>query len=229
MINVFYGENHSLSRATLNEVIDLAKNKGKEILRLEGKSLSITDLALALESESLFKSDRLVVIENLFGLAKSIQKDELLKYLARNLDKEILIWEEKDLSPTILKSYSNGFNFKKFKLPAFIFNFLDQLAPDKKNANLNNYHQCLTHGDSQMIFLMLVRQIRLLILAFEGEKFLSSLAPWQRSKIIKQSKKFSLEKLKKIYKKLLEIDFQQKTSITPFDLASTLDLLITEI
>ncbi len=82
--------------------------------------------------------------------------------------------------------------------------------------------------DASYLFLMFIRQIRLLILASDKNDLLK-LAPWQKSKLQKQAKYFSLVKLKEINQKLLQIDFNQKTSQTPFPLEHQLELLLTEI
>jgi len=77
---------------------------------------------------------------------------------------------------------------------------------------------------------MMIRQIKLLIIAKDlGKKGLGNMPSWQKEKLTSQAKFFTLEHLLEIYKKLLEIDFKQKTSRDVFSLSSRLDLLVSEI
>lgn len=229
MIKVLYGENLVLSRNALLVEIDIAEKNGLEVIRFEGKNISLTELTQVLESKSLFGSDRLVIIENLFSLPKSKEKEKIFQLILKNLKSNLFIWEGKDLTKSQMAEFEHNFIFQQFKISSVLFKFLDSLKPNQKEANLQEFHSCLAQEVPEMIFAMLIRQIRLLILAKEGEKSLGNLAPWQKNKFISQAKSFETEKLKEIYQKLLEIDFQQKTSGSPFDLAFSLDLLIAEI
>ncbi|PIQ69954.1 hypothetical protein COV89_03010, partial [Candidatus Shapirobacteria bacterium CG11_big_fil_rev_8_21_14_0_20_40_12] len=78
--------------------------------------------------------------------------------------------------------------------------------------------------EPHFIFSMIIRQFRLLILTIDGEA--DNLASWQKNKLAGQATKFGREKLIRVYRTLLEIDIKQKTSSSPFDLNSELDLLI---
>lgn len=229
MIGVLHGESIVQSRRELSEQIEKAKKNFLEIVSFEGKQISLNDLILALEGKSLFKDERLIIIENLFSLPKSKDKEKIIETLKQNPEKNVLIWEGKELSKEIISKYSPELTFQLFKLPSVIFKFLDSLKPGIKKDNLENFHLCLQQEDPEMIFAMIIRQIRLLILVKEGEKFLSGLASWQKRKLISQGKLFDLKLLANLYQKLLEIDYQQKTSQSPFDLTSSLDLLISEI
>ena len=229
MITVFSGDNIVSSRKAFLGALEEAKSKGKETTSLDGKKLSPTDLIQALESKSLFGNDKIIFIENLFSLTKSKDKEKLIEMVRKNsdADTEVFIWEEKELSKTQQEGFNKNFHFLPFKLPAIIFTFLDSLSPGKTKENLQGLHYCLAQEEPEMIFSMLIRQIRLLILAKEGEDYLTG-APWQKTKILKQEKLFTSEKLKGIYQRLLEIDYQQKTSQLPLSLTSSLDLLMVE-
>jgi len=229
MICVLHGENIVQSRRQLTGEIEKAQKEFIEVVRLDGKTISSPDLVLALESKSLFKNSRLIVIERLFSLPKFSEKEKLIKLISNNQDENIIIWEDKEIPSQTVRKYSPVFSFQLFKLSSVVFNFLDSLKPGDKKDNLENFHRCLAQEEPEMIFAMLIRQIRLLILAKEGEEFLEALSDWQKRKFFSQAKLFNLETLKRLYQKLLDIDFQQKTSQSPFDLSSSLDLLISEI
>ena len=227
MIIIFHGDNIVSSRKAFLEALEEAKSKGKETISLDGKRLNPTDLIQALESKSLFGKDKAIFIENLFSLTKSKEKEKLIEMVRKNADFEVFIWEEKELTKTQRDGFDRNYRLQPFKLPAIIFTFLDSLSPSKTRENLQGLHNCLAQEEPEMIFSMFIRQIRLLILAKEGEKYLTG-APWQKAKLLKQAKLVSPEKLKETYQKLLEIDYRQKTSQLPLNLTSSLDLLLVE-
>jgi len=81
-----------------------------------------------------------------------------------------------------------------------------------------------------MIFFMITKHLRLLILASDlGKKGLKNMPPWRQGKLVSQGNQFGLDKLLNTYKRLLKIDCQQKTGKTPFSLSSQLDLLIASL
>ena len=227
MVTVFYGDNMGMSRKAFSEALNLVKVKGMEIVQLEGKKLDLNILTQALESNSLFGNEKSIFIDTLFSLTRSKEKDALIELVAKNIDKAVYVWEGKDLSKSAI-NLGKGFIFKQFKLPSVIFNFVDSLKPSNTTQSLNLFHQCLKTMEPEAIMPMIVRQIRLLILAKEGEQYLEG-APWMKSKIVSQSKDYASEKLNELYLKLLEIDYTSKTSGSALDLASQLDLWLTEI
>jgi len=227
MIKVFHGDSLVMSRKAFLEALEAAKNERKEVVHLEGKNLTVNGLTVALESKSLFKDDKSIFIESLLSLTKSKEKEKLLEILQKNNHLEIYLWEPREIPKTLVDQYVD-FHLQIFKLPAIIFKFLESLRPNNTQNLLDLFHQALAQDEPEMIFALLIRQIRLLILALEGEKYLTG-APWQKSRLLIQAKYFSKEKLKELFQKLLLIDYQQKTSQTPFDLSSSLDLFLTEI
>jgi len=230
---ILHGENIVLSRKRLTEKIGEFKTRLKgstlqkgEIIRLEGKTTNLTELKQAVESGSLFGQERLVVIENIFSCRPSKEKEEILGYLKKNNPENLIIWEGKTIDGRVLTPFS-GVKVEKFALTPIIFKFLDSLAPGNQKNSLFLLHQCLNQELPEMVFYMLARQVRLLIIAADlGEKGLSNLSEWQRVKFLRQAKKFNLGQLLHLYRQLLKIDWQQKTGETPLSLASQLDLLI---
>ncbi|HNP89699.1 MAG TPA: hypothetical protein PKI75_03705, partial [Candidatus Woesebacteria bacterium] len=168
-------------------------------------------------------------IENLFSSLKSKEKDKIIKYLAstNNDFPDVLIWEPKEIAKSV--SLNKNWQIKLYKFSSFLFNFLDQLKPGSTAKNITNFHQCLKSEPAEMVFSMIIRQFRLLILAKDNDRYLNKMAPWQKSKLLSQAKLFPLHDLKQNYRRLLEIDFRQKTSGTPFDLSSELDLFLSDL
>ena len=229
---ILHGENIVASRLALEEKINGFKAKGvDEIVSLDGMKLELTDLKQALESTSLLGKDRLVVIENLLSSPKSKKKEEEVNYLVKVDPKSLLIlWEAKEISAAGLKKLAAKARVSVFKIPPLIFKFLDSIWPQNKKNALELLHQCFQVDKPEMVFYMLCRQIRLLIIARDlGAKGLSSLASWQQAKFLRQGEKFSLEQLLGIHRKLLRIDYEQKTGRAVLPLASQLDLLIADL
>lgn len=221
MIKILHGENIVQSRKRLTEIVDKSRNSGTEIVYLDGSKVSLTEARSALESGSLFGKTKLVVIENLK------ERKEILSYLNKGkFDNDLIIWEQKEIRNDILPKSEKEI----FKLTPLIFRFLDSLKPGNTKESLRLLAELKQTEEPEMIFYMLVRQFRLLIIACDlGPSGLSELSPWQQKKFLGQSGEFNLEQLKEIYKKLLEIDFNQKTSGDAFPLSSRLDLFVSSL
>lgn len=228
MIKVYHGENQAISRKAYVAEIEKAKNSGKETVILEGKKMTLTDLTQCLQTSSLFKFPRVTFIENLFSLPAGQEKEKMVDLVSAETSSEIVIWESKELSKTVIEQNRSKAQFFLFKIPDLLFSFLDSLKPGEKKNNLTGLEKVLDNGEPEMVFLMVVRQIRLLILAKDGEKYLTGQS-WQKEKLLRQSQLFSGDFLASLYKKLLETDYRQKTSQTLFNLHSSLELLILEI
>ena len=223
---ILHGENTVLSR---HKLIGFTQNFKGEIVRLEGEKMSLTDLKQAVESSSLFGQKRLVIVENLFTRRPSTDKEKLLKYLKEQKPTNLIIWERKTIDGRSLISFRFA-QIEKFVIPSIIFKFLDSLSPNNKKNTLNFFHQNLYQEPPEMVFYMLTRQIRnLLIVKDLGEKGLEKMAPWQKAKLARQAKQFSLKQLLSFYQQLLKIDWQQKTGRAAMPLISQLDLLIASL
>ena len=92
-----------------------------------------------------------------------------------------------------------------------------------QTKKLNLLHSAVETDGEFFCFLMLIRQIRLLIEVKSGGK--AKGAPFMVSKLNKQAANFSLDELLEIHKKLLETDIKQKTSASLIDIVTMLDLL----
>lgn len=227
-IFVFSGDDLVSSRKAFLEHLEGLKRDGFEVERVNGKDLTVELLELLSLPISLFGGKKALAIENLLTGAKSKEKDKIIRRIVSLLDCSIVIWESKDISKAEQLKYPKNFIFKNFKLPASLFIFLDSLSPNKGVNNLKILKMALEIVDPNFLFLMLIRQIRLLILAKDSNDLLK-LAPWQKSKLQKQAKGFLEEKSVQIYQKLLKIDFNQKTSNSPFSLEHELELLISDV
>lgn len=224
MVTILHGENIVASREKLVQLLSKAKENQLNIDRLDAKNLNRAELETRLVKQDLFGSKRLIVIEGLHSLPKSKQKTQLIN-LIKEAEIEVILWEKRNLTKTMLKQFPQA-KENHFKLSNALFNWLDTVRGDGKNlaTQLKKLHQALTKEDAYLCFVMLTRQIRLLIQVKEGNR--PPGAPWMIKKLEKQADTFSLKQLLKIHHQLIEIDYAHKTSTHSLDLAQELDLLL---
>lgn len=223
MIKIYHGENLVASRQALTILLENAKSEGMEVSFLEGKKATLAEVRLALTSDSLLGKNRLLIIENLLGGQSSVEKKKIIEFLINQpFDNDLVIWEEKEIAhPPVLP----GVQIEVFKASRMIFPFLESLRPDNQKQILTLLGEAKRTEEAEMIFYMLIRQIRLLLLVKSGQT--AGLPSWQVQKLKTQASYFPLLQLKEFYQKLLEIDYLQKTSGDPYLLSSRLDLLLT--
>lgn len=225
-IKIFHGDNLVESRMALSQEVSKARKAGMEVVTVSGVKADFTQIRSALESGSLFGQDKLVVIEDFLSSSSSSFKKKTLAYLKKaQFENELILWEGREIKNLPLKVET-----KLFRLDPILFRFLESLKQGSPEASLELLRQLKKKEKPEMIFHMMTRQIRLLILAKDlGEEGLASLASWQKGKLIRQAQAFDLNHLVFLFGKLLEIDLEQKTSSDPFPLSSRLDLLVSEI
>ena len=223
---LLHGDNIIASRQKLKETIDsFQEKKTGEVLKFEASNLNLTELKQALSPLSLIGGDKLVVIENLFAGRKSKGKDNLIDFLKKDNPENLIVWENKKIDGRLIGAFKE--KTLKFDLPVVIFRFLDSLLPNNSGVSLGLFHQCLDQDPPEIIFYMMIKHFRLLIIAADlGSKGLDRMDTWRQEKIINQAKKFGLNRLIQIYRQFLEIDWRQKTGRAPFNLISELDLLL---
>lgn len=240
---LIHGDNIVQSRHHLTEQIaNLRKAGAKDVIRLDGKTITLTDLRQALESGSLFGSAKLVVIERLLSHPRSKEKTALINLLAKSLPRNedirgyqlkatssIILWEDKPVTATNLKLLKS-FSLQLFKTPKSIFTFLDALLPKNPKITLTAFHQAINQEAPELVFYLLHRRVADLIVASDP-KTVDKLpsAPWQKSRLRSQSQRFSPKELIRFHHQLLHIDTATKTGKNILPLASHLDLLLAKL
>jgi len=228
---LLHGENITQSRLRLSLLTETLEKQGiKEIIRLDGLKVNLEEVRQTREARSLFGEQRLVIIANLLSAQASKRQKEIIDYLLReSYDLPLILWEKREIKGTILNRFKSKFKIEIFKIPPSIFRFLDSLSPGKSQQMLTLLHQ-IKERESEIIFYMLCQRVRQLILAKDlGEEGLESLKSWQQAKLLKQAENFEISQLTTFYHRLLEIDYRQKTSQTPFLLFSALDVLLADL
>lgn len=224
MLILLHGENQTASRKELS--LYKEKFKDGEIIVLNGKNLEETELRVALETSSLFCQEKLIILENLFS--QKIKTD-FYKVFKENADKNIIFWENKEIGKLIINKLPKNLINKAYKYPVVIFKFLESLTPGNTKNSLYLLYECLKQEEIEMIFYMLVRQIRGLLIIKDMGNTAVSFSPWQKAKLTNQTRYFTIDKLQNMMQKLLQIDINIKTGASPYNLQKQVEQFIIAI
>lgn len=245
---IIHGEQIDKARSKLVEFVQLARQQGKEVVTIPATTITEASLEEAFGSQDLFATPKMIVIEELNSLPTSNKKkafiQKISEYIAEisntnnqnqnlnNTQNDLILFEKRTLTATMLKPFvspkakTSGVPAEvfEFKVSKSTFTWLEMLGsretPEKK---LKLLHQAIDEEGEFFCFLMLVRQIKMLLQIKEGVAIKG--APFMIAKAEKQAQNFDKAKLVQIYKKMLDIDLLQKTSQTKATLIQMLDLL----
>src|SRR5438045_1613876 len=120
MLTIIHGDNIVQSRKQYSDL----KHASKNPIIFEGSSVTVTDLAQALEGQGLFEESRDIYIEEFFSKRKpGKETDALLSYLREHeKNHTITVWESKPLTPPQIKAYAKA-AIQKFDFPKVLFTF----------------------------------------------------------------------------------------------------------
>jgi|SRR3989304_2317104 len=229
MITIIHGNDITTSR---NFYIELRKKTANYEL-IDGKNLDFDTLFRTFEGNSLFTNEKNIYIENFFSNIKSnsIEFKKITDYLNKNKNINLLFWEAKVLTKTQASSIKSA-QVKEFSYPQVLFVFLDSFKPQNLSS-IKLFHQLNKTMEVELIFYMIVRQLRLMIAVLEEGKNeideIKRLAPWQLSKLRSQGGHFGKNKLLDLYKKLYLIDYQTKYGLTPLSLSTNIDIFLSDL
>jgi DNA polymerase III delta subunit len=233
MIHIIHGDDIEASRKELNTL--RSRSLQQEVVQIDGKTTTLTELTQATESGSLFGSNRVVIIENLLSkrLGKTVAKadTETISAWIKQLpiDLELIFWEEKEIGKTILGLFPKNVDTALYKTDRPVFAFVESVKPGANKELLLKLDTVLIQESAEMVFAMLVRQFRLLIMAKDLDKLSLGLSPWQAAKLVKQAQYFTVPQLLSLYEQLLAIDVTIKTGTGPFILKKELELFFVNI
>lgn len=225
-ISIFHGDGTVISRQLLQNAIAQDKSLGHEIRTLDGDKLAPADLDSTLATASLFSIET-IVIENLLSRLRSKDKDACLESLAKyNGDKNILLWEKKEISKPNLAKLGQA-KISTSKAPTALFSFMESIEPGNAKQALELMHQVLESTEDIIVFTMLARQLSYLIIikSATSPKF----APWQLGKLRSQASKWEGKQLESFIAQLLKIDLSVKTGATKLSYADHLDILLVSL
>lgn len=228
MITILHGDNVTASRNALYEL----KSSKKDAVYFDGSKVQISDLVQIVEGSSLFTEPKDIFIEDFFSKRKGKESEEIIEYLQKHEKESIIVfWEGKKLTAKQLNSFKKA-DSREFKLPQALFSFLDSLGQDRK-TNMSLFHQVLQTNEPELVFFMLIRHFRILLAMTESSSEtideVKRLAPWQISKLQRQARLFSDDKLKRIYKHIHDIDVAQKTGTSSLTLTQAIDFFLADL
>lgn len=205
--------------------------KDSESLTFDAEFINLVELEQSLAGSGLFGETKKIFIENLFSRKSAKNLESIGKLLTANQDLNVYFWADKEVGIKVLSSFPKVEN-KAFKIPQNIWKFLDNLRPSS-TSNVSAFHRTLNESEAEIIFAMIIRQFRLMLGLISSSKEnideVKRIAPWQKTKLMRQGALFGEEKLKIIYKKLYQIDKKTKTGKTNLNLTQNIDILLLQI
>ncbi len=229
MMTILHGDDTTASRNYYLEQITQHHIENT----FDGDEITLTDLVQIFEGGGFFQDTASVGIENLLSKRKqSKELDSVLTFLNNQPEGTVILWESKSLPKTKLNQFKNA-DSQEFKLPQHLFQFLDSLKPGNPKQLIELFHKNLVTTEPEMLFFMMVRQFRMLLAlsqdSLEQIEEAARLAPWQKSKLVSQSRQFSVKQLGSLHNKLYSIELGQKTGTLNLPLTSAIDIFLLEI
>lgn len=225
MITIVHGNDITTSRKFFLD------QKDENSLTFDAESLVLDELEHSLQGFGLFGERKKIFIENLFSRKATKNLEPIGSLLSKNQGLNVYVWADKEVGVKSLLSYPR-FENKNFKIPNTIWSFLDGIRPNNL-SNVKSFHSAINSTEPEIVFAMIVRQFRLLLGLTESSENtideVKRLAPWQKSKLMRQASLFDKDSLKQIYKKLYKIEKQQKTGSSNLSLVQNIDILLLQI
>jgi DNA polymerase III delta subunit len=221
----------NLDQAILNfkknylQILDYSESAGE---------ITLTKLQLDVQSQGFFSQKRLLIFQNIFlhqvnrGKISEKVKD-LLGYLSqpttKTFETDILFIENDSNKKKYYEQFFPQAVYKSFKLSPNLFYFLDNCWPNNWTKCSGYYQKSLSDNAPELVFHMLKRRIRELILLLNND-LRGNYQPWQLAKLKSQAKYWTSNKLLEIYKTLYRIEKNVKTGQTPLDFDKSLQILL---
>ncbi len=229
MVILLHGDDTAHSRKVYGEL----KKTHPDAITFDGDAVTLTDLTQELAGGGLFAEEKHVFLEQLLTKKKSASEKEAFIELLNNTgnDSTIVLWESKEIDKKTVALFSHVQD-RVHKLPQTLFALMDALYPNNTSQLLDLYHRTVEVTEEELIFFMLVRQVRLLLSFSESQTSIDEakrIAPWQKGKVQKQSSLFSKQQLILLHQKLFEIEKGMKTGSLSLSLRSTIDIFLTEV
>lgn len=222
MIIILHGDNQVASRNWLSQFKDTFEKKGLQAIFIDGKSVNLEQINQAANTNSLLGEERLVVVDAFF-VNKKITKDLVSHVVSGN----IVFWEPRELSKTILNSFPKNWRVENFPIPQVTFKLLDALTPGSPQTVMRILHD-MKEDDAYSLLPLIAWHTRYLIWAREEPKTLSW-PTWRAQKLSFQASKFKLDSLYKFHEQLLNLDRSIKTGTNVLPPLTSLELLIANL
>lgn len=219
MIVVIHGDDEVKSRERFLALKAEYEKNGCELVNLDGKTAKAEEIGMRALTASLLGQSPAVFVEGFFARKKKIDKG------TEALNGEVIFWEGKEISKTILSSLPKDWKIENFAIPNSLFKFLDSLAPGRMQTNVSSLHQVLASVTPEMLLPLLAWHTRQLIWAKEEPQTLA-LPTWKTQKLTSQASRFDIDALYALHDKVSTLDRDIKTGSAPLPLSSSLDLIV---
>lgn len=223
-IIILHGDDTEKSYVRLKKFINVARERSWEVVFLDDSNLSIEE---SLASSSLFGNERFFILRAIKKLGKT--DFDWLRKRYKDLSGNLVVYNEGQLTQAEIKSFQSlrssgqGFKIEEYKLPVFIWNFLDGLYPGNAAKSVKLLHKVIEKQAPEFIFTLIAKLFRDLYWV-KVDPVSIGYPSWRISKLKSQSAKFTKLMLTGFIDSLATIDIKVKTSKA--DLVSALDLLI---
>lgn len=214
---ILHGEHTLQARQALAGELDHFRQQNISIHRYEAKELTPAKLETIFGADSLFATDKVVVIEHLHSLPRSKQKTQLIQQVAiagLSSKNPVILFEKRALTKTMLKQFPDA-EIREFKLTKYLFKWLETIQPGlhehptQAKKSLTMFHKALDQDGAFMCLAMLGRQLRQLIEVVETGS--AKGAPFVVKKLKAQAQHFSLAELLALHTNLVQLDYAHKT------------------
>jgi hypothetical protein len=186
MIYIFHGDNQFDSRQALNKLLE--EYSQYDQLKTDSKNIDLARVNLFLQSSSLFAQNKVLIIENFFSANKSII-DKLIKVVKDSNDIDLIIWQDKALNATQLKTFPQS-KVQLFTLSNKLFGCLNAVRPKNLNGFIPLYKEVLKMGLYDLFLYLIKGNLRRQLTTYS---------------------KFDQTKVKNSYLQLIELDYQNKS------------------
>ena len=190
MLYVFHGDHQLNSRQALNSFLD--QKTDFDILRIDSKEIDLDQINCFINSPSLFSKPKIIVFLNFFSIPKPIL-DKIKKIINNNPEFDIVIWQDKTITPTQLKSFPKA-KIETFVVDKIIFQCLNQLYPGNIKKFIPLFHKVLNQEPFELFLYWLKNHLRRQLTTYS---------------------RFNPKQLKSTYVQIIELDYQSKTGQLP--------------
>jgi DNA polymerase III delta subunit len=215
---ILHGDNTLKSYERLLKFVEVARERGWEVARVVDKTQNIPEI---LASESLFGSQKLVVIEKINFINK--KTSSWLKTNFKTTNANLVIYHQGIISKTFLKLLPKPDKIEEYKLPKLIWSFLDSFSPGNARNCLLLLHVLVKDEPIEFVFSLLAKHVRDLYWVKTDPKSVPY-PSWRVGKLSRQAGKFSKTKLIDTIVCLANADIKVKT--TQENLINLLDFII---
>ena len=229
-IIVCHGDKTEQSLAIFEQKVQKYRQQGVKIISLDAKKITPAQLEEALSQEDFFAEPKAITITNLLIGPKSKVRDHLVG-LIKAASVDVIIWENKKITATAIKSLGNVQNLVTADDKS-IWELMSLIEPDNKSARfIEKYQETVSEvasGSDPGIYILAT-------LLWHTQMLLDSQMnnyhgiPFKRAACQNQAKKFTRQQLTNFYQQLIWLDYRAKSGQLALPVSQELLLFLTGV